>query len=110
MHKISKRAKLYIANIISFICCIALTIFEWYAFYTYPPFVKYIFVQCAFTFLSLIVYYLSIIADAMAANVKDKKELKEKDEKQYKSMRYLDRLFLLFHLFSPNHSKYNNGL
>lgn len=73
-HKLSKRAKLYIANGIAFLCCIALTLFEWYAFYTYPPFVKYIFVQCLFTFFSLIIYYLSIIADAFSHKNRKKEE------------------------------------
>ena len=54
--KLSKRAKLYIANGIAFLCCIALTLFEWYAFYTYPPFVKYIFVQCLFLILFFIAF------------------------------------------------------
>ena len=74
MKKLSKRGKLYVANIVAFAVMIMFLTFEW-AVNGYGPHLtalKYLLIQCAFTFLSLIVYYLSIMADAMTANIKEK--------------------------------------
>lgn len=81
--KLSKRAVLYITVILLAVICIGAVFYiSWRT--AYWPIPEFIIIFFVLVILSLIVYYLSIIADAMAANVKGKKELKEKDEKQNK--------------------------
>lgn len=74
--KLSKRGKLYLANIIAFVFVIAFFVIDSGVLYNniFESIYKCVAVQCIFTFLSLIVYYLSIIADALSArNNKDEK-------------------------------------
>ena len=64
---LSKRGKLFLANGIALLVCIAAVFYMWFALGN-PPTVtipNYLVLMCAFTFFSLIVYYLSIIADAL---------------------------------------------
>lgn len=65
--RLSKRGKLFLANGIALLVCIAAVFYMWFALGN-PPTVtipNYLVLMCAFTFFSLIVYYLSIIADAL---------------------------------------------
>lgn len=61
----SKRAKLWLANILCFVACVGAVFFEMATMGVMRP-LTYICIQCAFTFFSLIVYFLSIIADALS--------------------------------------------
>lgn len=63
----SKRAKLFLANIIAFILLFCCYMFDWAVNGRLPneTTLQYLLIMCAFTFCSLIVYYLSIIADAL---------------------------------------------
>lgn len=83
--KLSKRAKLYIANGIFFVLAIVFCFFDMvglgsiiFAHYIVEVF-KFILIQCAFTLMTLIVYYLSIMADALDRGYK-KEEDKDKKE------------------------------
>ena len=83
--KLSKRAKLYIANIIFLILSIVFCYIDMlrcesvnFADYFISIFI-FIAVQCAFTLMTLIVYYLSIMADALDRGYK-KEEDKDKKE------------------------------
>ena len=72
----SKRAKLFLVNIIAFILLFCCYMFDW-AVNGNPPnetTLQYLLVMCAFTFCSLVVYYLSIIADALKRSRSDKKD------------------------------------
>lgn len=74
--KLSKRGKLYLANIIAFVFVTAFFVIDSGVLYNniFESIYKCVAVQCIFTFLSLIVYYISIIADALIArNNKDEK-------------------------------------
>lgn len=74
--KLSKRGKLYLANIIALILNIIFALFNyWLDTSNYIGIaLSHTLIQCAFAFLSLIVYYLSIITDALSArNNKDEK-------------------------------------
>lgn len=74
--KLSKRCKLYLANIIAFVFVIAFFVIDSGVLYNniFESIYKCVAGQCIFTFLSLIVYYISIIADALSArNNKDEK-------------------------------------
>lgn len=74
--KLTKRGKLYLANIIAFVFVIAFFVIDSGVLYNniFESIYKSVAVQCIFTFLSLIVYYISIIADALSArNNKDEK-------------------------------------
>lgn len=66
---LSKRGKLYLANGIAFAIIIGMVLYEWIFFGSeHSPghtWMKYLILQCIFTFCSLIIYYLSIIADAL---------------------------------------------
>lgn len=66
----SKRAKLWLANILCFVVIVIASIHIWLTLGNefIPLFVWpwYIAIQCTFTFFSLIVYFLSIIADALS--------------------------------------------
>lgn len=75
--KLSKRGKLYLANIIAFVFVISFFVIDSGVLYNniFESIYKCVAVQCIFTFLSLIVYYISIIADALSArNNKDEKK------------------------------------
>lgn len=63
----SKRAKLFLVNIIAFILLFCCYMFDWAVNGRLPneTTLQYLLIMCAFTFCSLIVYYLSIIADAL---------------------------------------------
>ena len=74
--KLSKRGKLYLANIIAFVFVIAFFVIDSGVLYNniFESIYKCVAVHCIFAFLSLIVYYISIIADALSArNNKDEK-------------------------------------
>lgn len=78
--KLSKRAKLYIANGVCFLILVFCTLYMWIVGDSgihYSPtdtIPMYVILQCAFTFFSLIVYYLSIIADAFSHKNRKKEE------------------------------------
>lgn len=73
---LSKRGKLYLANIIALVVIIGMVFYEWVGFGSaHSPghtWMKYLILQCIFTFCSLIIYYLSIIADALRGDDKKK--------------------------------------
>ena len=79
----SKRAKLWLANILCFvvIICIAMHVWGTMGNAVSPIFIwpRYLILQCAFTFFSLIVYYLSIIADALSRKRSGQNEPEDKD-------------------------------
>lgn len=65
----TKNKKFWLANILCFVVIAIVAMFIWITagpayspLYIWP---RYILIQCAFTFFSLIVYFLSIIADAL---------------------------------------------
>lgn len=70
--QLSKRKILYIVNLIALVVVIGMMIYEWIFFGSdHSPghtWIKYLILQCVFTFCSLIIYYLSIIADALCKN------------------------------------------
>lgn len=72
----SKRAKLFLANIIAFLVLFCCLMFDWIVNTNLPneTTLQYLLIMCAFTFCSLIVYYLSIIADALKRPRSDKKD------------------------------------
>lgn len=80
MRKISKRAKLYLAN---GICFCSLAGMYLYCSIMLMPVSLFLLVllMCGFTFFSLIVYYLSIIADAISRRYKDRMAEEEKAPK-----------------------------
>ena len=72
----SKRAKLFLVNIIAFLLLFCCLMFDW-AIKSIPPsdtMLQYLIIMCAFTFCSLVVYYLSIIADALNRARADKND------------------------------------
>lgn len=76
----SKKVKLILINIISVLLIFGAFMFEW-AVLGHLPHNTYwvcVLVQCGFTFMTLIVYYLSIVADALN---KKYREREEKDKK-----------------------------
>lgn len=75
--KWSKRKKLYAVNIAMLILVFCTLMFRWHAYGILPAFFNYILIQIAFTIFSLIVYYLSIIADAISG----RKDAREKEGK-----------------------------
>lgn len=81
--KLTKRGKLFLANILCFvvIICIAMHIWGTMGNEVSPIFIwpRYLILQCAFTFFSLIVYYLSIIADALSRKRSGQNEPEDKD-------------------------------
>lgn len=76
--KWSKRAKLYAVNIAMLLFIVGTIMFRW-SVLLIPPYniFSYTLVQVAFTIFSLIVYYLSIIADAISG----RKDAREKEGK-----------------------------
>lgn len=80
MRKISKRAKLYLVNGICFLFLAGMYIFRALTRQDTPIFLLLL-IMCGFTFFSLIVYYLSIIADAISRRYKDRMAEEEKDPK-----------------------------
>ena len=70
----SKRAKLFLVNIIAFILLFCCYMFDWVINGRLPNEItlQYLLIMCVFTFCSLIVYYLSIIADALKRPRADK--------------------------------------
>ncbi len=78
--KWSKRKKLYAVNIAMLLFIVGTIMFRWSALLI-PPYniFSYTLVQVAFTIFSLIVYYLSIIADAISGR-KDAREKEGKTE------------------------------
>lgn len=67
--RLTKRGKLFLANILCFVVIVIASIHIWLTLGNefIPLFVWpwYVAIQCTFTFFSLIVYFLSIIADAL---------------------------------------------
>lgn len=78
--KWSKRKKLYAVNIAMLLFIVGTIMFRW-SVLLIPPYniFSYTLVQVAFTIFSLIVYYLSIIADAISGR-KDAREKEGKTE------------------------------
>ena len=76
--KWSKRKKLYAVNIAMLLFIVGTIMFRW-SVLLIPPYniFSYTLVQVAFTIFSLIVYYLSIIADAISG----RKDVREKEGK-----------------------------
>ena len=76
--KWSKRKKLYAVNIAMLLFIVGTIMFRW-SVLLIPPYniFSYTLVQVAFTIFSLIVYYLSIIADAISS----RKDAREKEGK-----------------------------
>lgn len=72
----SKRTKLFLVNIIAFSVLLCFYMFDWAINGRLPNEItlQYLLVMCVFTFCSLIVYYLSIIADALKRGRGDKKD------------------------------------
>lgn len=75
--RLSKRGKLYLANICGVIALIIVGIIEIAASSRYSM-LTYIFLLCLFVFLSLIVYYLSIIADTLKERNENQENLQNK--------------------------------
>ncbi len=71
MKKLSKRAKLYLMNILAAVFLLAGVYFGVLIQGVNPilSLLIYALLQSAVTFLSLIVYYLSIVADALSARI-----------------------------------------
>ena len=80
MRKISKRAKLYLANGICFCSLAGMYIYCSIMLMSVSLFLL-VLLMCGFTFFSLIVYYLSIIADAISRGYKDRMAEEEKAPK-----------------------------
>ena len=80
MHKnkkpLSKRAKLYIVNAAAFVFVVFYFMFDSGIMYTNFLFslIKSVLLQSGLTFLTLIIYYLSIIADAFSHKNRKKEE------------------------------------
>lgn len=74
--KLSKRAKLFLANGIFSVVLAVFLILACTAFLYGFSFaiVFFLSIQCFFTFMSLIVYYLSIVADALNRRYKEGEE------------------------------------
>lgn len=86
--KLSKRAKLYIANGIFFVFAIVFCFFDImyhadnnFAIIFVVAF-KYLVAQCGFILMSLIVYYLSIMADALDRGYKKEEDKDNKEDKK----------------------------
>ena len=65
---LSKRGKLYLANGIALGIFLLMMLLDWISSSAMHPGATwriYLILQCIFTFCSLIIYYLSIIADAL---------------------------------------------
>lgn len=78
--KWSKRKKLYAVNIAMLLFIVGTIMFRWSVLLIPPYYIfSYTLVQVAFTIFSLIVYYLSIIADAISCR-KDAREKEGKTE------------------------------
>lgn len=88
-NKITKRNVLIFANVIFFVCVLifcCLDIFgvlgklsDFTLAYISQTVYRYLCLQCLFTFLSLIVYFLALMADAL--NKKYKEEVKDREDK-----------------------------
>ena len=65
--KLSKRGKLFLANGLALLAFVIGVFYNWIVLDRVPVLTvpSYIIYMCAFAFFSLIVYYLSIIADAL---------------------------------------------
>ena len=86
--KLSKRAKLYIANGIFFVLAIVFCFFdimhnaENKFTIIFVSIFKFIVIQSAFTLMTLIVYYLSIMADALDRGYKKEEDKENKEDKK----------------------------
>lgn len=80
--KLSKRAKLYLANGIFFVFLIIFALL-WTGMSRELDLVIYLIILCMFIFFSLIVYYLSIIADAVSGKAAER-EAEEQERRQKK--------------------------
>ena len=72
---LSKRGKLYLANGIALGIFLFMMLLDWISSSAMHPGATwriYLILQCIFTFCSLIIYYLSIIADALMGDDKKK--------------------------------------
>lgn len=80
---LSKRAKLYLVNGIFFVILLVVFFVHLAAnpTLTYMMVLIYIMSLCLFVMFSLVVYYLSIIADAISRRYKDRMAGEEKDPK-----------------------------
>ena len=80
---LSKRAKLYLANGIFFVILVVVFFIHLAAdpTLTYMMILVYIMSLCLFVMFSLVVYYLSIIADAISRRYKDRMAEEEKAPK-----------------------------
>lgn len=80
---LSKRAKLYLVNGIFFVILLVVFFVHLAAnpTLTYMMVLIYIMSLCLFVMFSLVVYYLSIIADAISRRYKDRMAEEEKDPK-----------------------------
>lgn len=78
--KLSKRGKLYLVNGICFLFLAGMYIFRAITRQDTPIFILLL-IMCGFTFFSLIIYYLSIIADAISQRYKDRMAEEEKKPK-----------------------------
>ena len=74
---LTKKGKLYCANICAVIAVILIMLIEIIAFRSISLF-NYLFLLLSFVFLSLIVYYLSIIADTLQERNEHLKDLQNK--------------------------------
>ena len=61
-----KKKILYAVNIAMLILIFCTAMFRWHAYGIIPVIFNYTLIQISFTIFSLIVYYLSIIADAIS--------------------------------------------
>lgn len=61
-----KKKILYAVNIAMIILIFCTAMFRWHAYGIIPVIFNYTLIQISFTIFSLIVYYLSIIADAIS--------------------------------------------
>lgn len=61
-----KKKILYAVNITMLILIFCTAMFRWHAYGIIPVIFNYTLIQISFTIFSLIVYYLSIIADAIS--------------------------------------------
>lgn len=80
--KLSKRAKLYLANGIFFVFLVIFAL-VWTGMSRQLDLVIYLIILCMFVFFSLIVYYLSIIADAVSGKATER-EAEEQERLQKK--------------------------
>ena len=74
-----KKKILYAVNMAMLILIFCTAMFRWHAYGIIPVIFNYTLIQIAFTIFSLIVYYLSIIADAISGR-KDAREKEGKTE------------------------------